>query len=188
LRLQPHGLDRVHHVSGLVVIGVAELRRPGGVFREIIEDGGKLREAFDGRVPRLGIRTGRALSRGQIHVLIQPGIRRRNLVRICGAGQYLGDQRVRIQGDRSHQLIQLVRIQLDVRRRSGLRVHIQLCCRNQQHRNHDRQHLARALIQGNGALRVHRRRPFGPSLVRYILACTPFGIYLIANGGPDRKT
>jgi hypothetical protein len=42
LRLQPHSLDSIHDVSGLVVIGVAELRRPGAVFREVVENGGKL--------------------------------------------------------------------------------------------------------------------------------------------------
>jgi len=51
LRLHPHGLDSVHHISGLVVIGVAELRRPGAILREIVEHGGKRRKAFDGRVP-----------------------------------------------------------------------------------------------------------------------------------------
>jgi hypothetical protein len=40
LRLQPHRLDRVHHVSGLVVVGIAELRRPSAVFRQVVEGGG----------------------------------------------------------------------------------------------------------------------------------------------------
>ncbi|HLM82888.1 MAG TPA: hypothetical protein VK302_19980, partial [Terriglobales bacterium] len=111
LRLQPHGLDSVHDVSGLVVIGVAELRRPGAVLREIIEDGGKRGEALDGRVPIHGVRPGRALLRGQSHVLVQPGVRRGNLVRIRGTSQYLGDQRVRIESNRGHELIQLLRVQ-----------------------------------------------------------------------------
>jgi len=132
LRLQPHGLDGVHDVSGLVVIGVNELRRPSAVFRQIVEDGRKLDETFDGRVPRHVVGPGRALIRGQIHVLVQPGIRRGNLIRIRGSSQYLSDQRVRIESNRGHQLIQLRRVQVDVRWRGRLRVQIQLCYWNQQ--------------------------------------------------------
>jgi hypothetical protein len=119
LRLQPHGLHRVHHVSGLVVIGVAELRRPGGVFREIVEGGGKRRETFDGRIPIHGVCPGRALVRGQIHILVQPGVRSGHLIRIRGRRQDLSDQRVRIESNRRHELIQLHCVQLDV---CGLRV------------------------------------------------------------------
>ena len=178
LRLQPHGLDSVHDVSGLVVIGVAQLRRPGGVLREIVEDGGKRREAFDGRVPIHGVRPGRTLIRGQSHVLVQPGIRRGNLVRIRGTSQYLSDQRVRIESNRGHELIQLHRVQLDVRRRGRLRVQIQLCCRNQQQRKHERHHLAHGLIQENCALGVHRLCPFGPTAptIGYILASNPSSV------------
>src|SRR5208282_5050351 len=125
LRLQPHGLDSVHDVSGLVVIGVAELRRPGAVLREIIEDGGKRREALDGRVPIHGVRRGRALIRGQSHVLVQPGVRCGNLVRIRGASQYLSDQRVWIESNRGHELIQLLRVQLDIGTRRG-RIRVQI--------------------------------------------------------------
>ncbi len=161
LRLQSHGLDSVHDVAGLVVIGVAELRGPGGVLGEIIEDGGELNQTLDGRVPIHGVRPGRALIRGQSHVLVQPGIGRSHLVRIRGSSQYLSDQRVWIESNRGHQLIQLHRVQLNVRRRGRLRVQIELRCRNQQQRKHERHHLARGLIQENCALGVHRLRPFG---------------------------
>jgi hypothetical protein len=88
-------------------------------------------------VPWHVVRPGRALIRGQIHVLIQPGICLSNLVRIRGCSQYLSDQRVRIESNRGHQLIQLHRIQIDVRSRRGrLCVH-QSCCQNQQRRKPD---------------------------------------------------
>ncbi len=122
LRLQPHGLDGVHDISWLVVVGVAQLRRPSRVLREIVEHGGKRRETFDCRVPRHGVRPGGALLRGQSHVLDQPSIRRGNLVRIRGASQYLSDQRVRIESNRGHELIQLHGVQLNVRRRRRLGV------------------------------------------------------------------
>jgi hypothetical protein len=165
LRLQPHGLDSVHDVSGLVVIGVAQLRRPGAVLGEIIEGGGKCREALDGWVPIHGVRPGRALIRGQSHVLVQPSIRRGNLVRIRGSRQYLSDQRIWIESNRGHELIQLHRVQFYVRTpRRRLRIQIQLCCRNQQQRNHERHYQALGLIQENCVLGVHRLRPFVLSL------------------------
>jgi hypothetical protein len=155
LCLEPERLHRVHHVFRLVVIGVAQLRRPSGVLGQIVEEVGKRRQAFDGRVPSHTVRRGRPLVRGQSQVLVQPGIRRRNLVRIRGTRQYLSDQRVGIESKRGHQLIQLVRRQRDVRCRR-LRVQIQLCrYRNQQHRKHHRQHLAHGLIHKNCGLSVH---------------------------------
>jgi len=124
LCLQAHGLHSVHHVSGLVVIGVAELRRPGGVFREIVEGGRKGRETFDSRVPIHGVRPGGALIGRQIHVLVEPGIGRGDLVRIRSRRQYLSDQRVRIEGNRGDELIQLHCVQLDVCRLGVLRIEI----------------------------------------------------------------
>jgi len=96
LRLQPHGLDSVHDVSRLVVVGIAQLRCPRGILRQVIQNGRKRREAFDSRVPSLSVRPGRALIGRQIHVLVQPGIRRGDLIRISGARQYLSHQRVRV--------------------------------------------------------------------------------------------
>jgi hypothetical protein len=159
LRLQPHGLDSVHRVARLVVIGVTELGRPSRVSRQIIEDGGKCCQAFDGRVPRHAVRRGRALIRGQTHVLVQPGIRCGNLVRIRGGGQYLSHQRVRIERDGGHELIQLIRVQFDVRAPGRLRVDIQLGHRYQQHAQHEDHRSASAPILGNCASRSHCRPP-----------------------------
>ena len=64
LRRETVGLDRIHHVFRLVVIGVAELRRPWGVLRKIIQDRGKRRETLQGRVPIHGVRRGCALLDG----------------------------------------------------------------------------------------------------------------------------
>jgi hypothetical protein len=159
LRLQPHGLDSVHSVAWLVVIGVTELGRPSRISRQIIEDGGKCCEAFDGRVPRHAVRRGRALIRGQTHVLVQPGIRCGNLVRIRGSGQYLGHQRVRIERDGGHELIQLIRVQFDVRAPGRLRVDIQLGRRYQQRAQHEDHRSASGRVLGNCASRSHCRPP-----------------------------
>ena len=146
LRRVPIRLDRVHHVFRLIEIGVAQLRGPRRVLRQIVENSGELRQAFDGRVPRHRVRTGCALIRWQRQVRIQPGIRRRNLVRIRGGCQHLRHQRVRVESKRAHQLVQLLRVQGDVRCHR-LRVQIQFyCCRNQHHREHRRQRLAHGSI------------------------------------------
>jgi hypothetical protein len=133
-------LDSIHDVSGLVVISIAQLRRPGVVLRQSVKFRGELYETFDGRVPRHVVSPGRALIRGLIHVLVEPGIGLGHLIRICGSSQYLSDQRVRIEGNRGHQLIQLHRVQLDIGRRGRLRVQIQLGCRYQQQRKRERHH------------------------------------------------
>jgi hypothetical protein len=140
LRLQPHRLNGVHDVAGLVVIGVAKLRRPGAVFRQIVERGGEFDKTLNGRVPIHGIRPCGALIRGQIHVLVEPGIGRGDLARIGGGSQNLSHQRVRIEGDRGHELIQLYRVQIDVRSRGRLGVQIRLRCRNQQQGKYERHH------------------------------------------------
>ena len=144
LRLEPQGLDRVHDVFRLIVVGVAQLRFPARVLREILEDSGKLREAFDSRVPSHVVHGTRALIHGHRNVGDRPGLRRVNLIRVGRRSQYLSDQRVRIEGDRGHQLVQLIRVQRDiVTRRRLLRIDSrQLRCRNQQRSEHDRQHLA----------------------------------------------
>jgi hypothetical protein len=139
LRLQPHRLDGVHHVTGLVVIGVAELRRPGAVFRQIVERGWEFDETLNGRIPIHGVRPCGALIRGQIHVLVKPGIGRGDLVRIRRGGQDLSHQRIRIESDRGDELIELYRVQIDVRR-LRLRVQIRLRCHDQQQRKHESHH------------------------------------------------
>ena len=141
LRLEPQGLDSIHDVFRLVVIGVAKLRRPTGVLGQILEDRGKLAEAFDGRIPSHVVHGAGALIDRQRYVRGRPGLRSGNLIRERRARQYLGDQRVRIEGDRRHQLIQLLRVQRDIgTRRRLVRVQIQLrCIRNQQRGKRERQ-------------------------------------------------
>jgi hypothetical protein len=116
LRRETVRLDGIHHVFRLVVIRVAELRRPRRILRHVIEHRGKFREALDRRIPIHGIRRGSALFRRQRQVGIQPCIGRRHLVRIRCGYQYLSHQRVGIKSKRRHQLIQLVSVQRDVGR------------------------------------------------------------------------
>ena len=92
LRLQPHGLDRIHHVARLVVVSVAELGRPGGVLRQFIQFSRELDQTLHCGIPSHAVRTGGALIGLQIHVLVEPCIGGRNLVRIGRTGQNERDQ------------------------------------------------------------------------------------------------
>jgi hypothetical protein len=158
LRLEPASLDGVHHVFRLVVIGVAQLCFPARVLCQILEDCRKLRQAFHSRVPSHVVHGGRALIDWHRNVRDRPRLRRGYLIRKGGGCQYLSHQRIRIECDRGHQLIQLVGIQSDVVcRRWLLRVDIQLrCIRNQQRGKRHRQQLARGLKKKIFALRDHR--------------------------------
>ncbi len=140
LSLQAHRLDGVHDVSGLVVIGVAKLRGPGVVFRQIVEDGGKLNETLYSRIPVHGVGAGSPLIRREIHILVEPGIGGRDLVGIGRSGQDLSDQGVRIESDRSHQLIELYCVQIYVRRGRSLSEETCLSCQNQQQGKHHGHH------------------------------------------------
>src|SRR5580692_1590831 len=53
LRAAPHNLNSVHHGLFLIVIGVAERRRPRDVFVHVTENRRKRSECFDAGVPRL---------------------------------------------------------------------------------------------------------------------------------------
>jgi hypothetical protein len=53
LRAPAHHLDGIHHVLLLIVIGVAQRRRPGQVFVHISKDGWKCGERLYARVPGL---------------------------------------------------------------------------------------------------------------------------------------
>src|SRR5580693_804445 len=53
LRFLAHHLNRVHHPLLLVVVSVAQRRRPGNVLVHISQHGGKRGERFHARIPRL---------------------------------------------------------------------------------------------------------------------------------------
>src|SRR6266851_3194536 len=69
--LAPH-LYGIHHVLFLVVVSVAERRRPGEVFVHVAQDGWECSERLDARVPRLLVHS---LSQGlalQIRMRVHP--------------------------------------------------------------------------------------------------------------------
>lgn len=114
LRLDAKRLNRVHHVFRLVVVSIAQLRGPRGIARQVIQHAGKLRQRLHRRIPRHRIGRRGKLIRGQAPILIQPAIRVGHLVRIRRPGQDLRHQRIRVERDRRHQLIELHRVQRNV--------------------------------------------------------------------------
>src|SRR6267378_4942942 len=115
LRPLAHGLDGVEHRLLLVHVGVAQCRRPGEVLVHVCQDGGKLRDRLDARIPGLLIdRLGQLLPL-QIGVLLHPTVSFHDFGRVGGGGEDPRNQGVRVQRDRRHQLLQLLGSLLDNR-------------------------------------------------------------------------
>ena len=155
LGLRAHRLNRILHVTGLIEISIAELRSPGRVLSHVVENGRKFNERFDGGIPRLRIGARGALGRRQIHILNQPGVGSPDLIRISRAGQDRSHQRIRIECNGGHQLIQLIRVQLHVRRSRRLRVQIDLYRGDQGYRKHHCQQLAGVVEGRRSTVEVH---------------------------------
>ncbi len=107
LRLLAQHLNRNEHVLRPVHIGVAERRGPAQVRVHVLENRGKLRERLDAWVPWLLIHGVGELLSLQTGMLLHPAPRLHDLGRIRRGGEDLRDQRVRVQGDRCHQLLVL---------------------------------------------------------------------------------
>src|SRR5208282_451167 len=69
-----HHLHGVHHILFLVVVGVAERRRPREVLVHISEDGGKCSERLDARVPRLLVHSLTQSFALQIRMRLHPSV------------------------------------------------------------------------------------------------------------------
>ncbi len=110
-------LDRVHHVGGVVDVGVTERRGPVDVAGHLVQHGGESGQRFDTDVPRLaGFGTLQRVA-FQRWILAQPLVGGGDLLGIRGAGQHLAHQLVWKQRDRRHHLRQLLGGRRRVRRR-----------------------------------------------------------------------
>src|SRR6267378_4112083 len=103
-----HRLDGVEHVLLLVHVRVAQRRRPGEVLVHVSQHRGKLRDCLDAGIPGLLIDSLGKLLALQIGVLLHPTLRFHDLNRIRGGREDLRNQRVRIERDGRHQLLQLL--------------------------------------------------------------------------------
>jgi hypothetical protein len=103
-----HPLNGIHDVALLRQKGIAQVNRPLDVVSQALYHVRKGRQSLDTRIPRLfrhRIREGLIF---QVLVAIQPPLEQNDFQRIRGRGQYLGQQRVWIQGNRRYQRIQLL--------------------------------------------------------------------------------
>ena len=117
--LLAHYLYGIRHILFLVVIGVTERGGPRDVFVHIAEDRGKCSEGLDAGIPVLlihGLAESVAL---QIRMSLHPAVGFHDLFGEGGSGQDLGDQGVRVEGDRCDQLLQLLGRLLRVLRSLG---------------------------------------------------------------------
>ena len=157
--LVAQGLDRVHHVVRLVVIRIAELRRPTGVLREIGEHIGERRQRLHRGVPRHRVHRAHALRHGNRGVLHRPALRGGNLVGISGCGQNLRHQRVRIKSDGRYKLIQLRGVQRNIHAAWRLSVHALLHRRDQQNRKRHGQCPPERTVENKEVLHFHHIEP-----------------------------
>ena len=108
LRALAHHLHRLQDVLRLVVVGVAQIRGPAHVPVHLCQHLGKCRQRLHARIPVLGLGSGCNLFRRRVALRLPPTVGIRHLGRVSGRSQHLGDQRVRIECDRSYQLLQLL--------------------------------------------------------------------------------
>ena len=102
-------LNRRHHIGGLRVVCLSERRGPAEVLRQVVEDGRKLRERFHAGIPLLFIDGLIQRCACQILVLLKPADGGSNLVGEGCGSKNLGNERVRVERDGRHQLLQIVR-------------------------------------------------------------------------------
>ena len=108
LRFGAQELDRRHHIGSLRVICLAQCRRPTQVLRHVIQDGGELGQRLHTWIPWLRVH-GLHERRTSEAALMNKVISGFDLVRKRCSSKNLGYQRVRVQGDGSCQLLQLLR-------------------------------------------------------------------------------
>src|SRR5882724_4308168 len=114
LRTLAHHLYGVHHVLFLVVVSVAERRRPGEVFVHVAQDGWKCSERLDARVPRLLVHSLSQSLALQIRMRVHPLVCLDDLLGKRRRSKDLGDKRIWIQRNRRYQLLQLLGSLLNV--------------------------------------------------------------------------
>ncbi len=135
LRLIAHRLHGIHHIAGLIVIGVAQGRAPAVVASHVIQHGRKLGHSFHARVPGHAVYGGGQLSGRHSAVLMNPVVGLVHLIGKRGRGEHLRHQRVRIERDGRYQLVELYSVERGI---SALRVQAGLCERHQQNRERHR--------------------------------------------------
>ena len=113
----PHALHRIHYVLLLRKERVAQIGGPGDVIIQPLQDVGEYHEGLNAGIPVLLLRGLRASGSVEAGVSLQPLISLDQFQRISAGHQDLAEQRVRVERDGRHQVIQLVGREGLVRRR-----------------------------------------------------------------------
>jgi hypothetical protein len=108
LRLLSHGLDRIHYILRLIVVGVAEVGRPLEVLVHLGEHGWERGERFYAGIPGTGVGSSSNLLGGGVALGLPPAIGFDDLGWISRGCKNLRYQRVRIKSNWSYQLVQLI--------------------------------------------------------------------------------
>lgn len=107
--LRAHSLHRAHYVGLLGQERIPKVGSPADVVGQQIERIRKRYQRLDARVPVLQPGSVHQLSSLEVAVPPEPLVRFHDFQRIRTRRQYLAEQRVGVQRDRRHQVIQLVR-------------------------------------------------------------------------------
>src|SRR3984885_5981353 len=103
----PHRLDCCHHIGLLVGECLSQAGCPCQIASHVMQHARKLRQRFHAWVPWLFIHLIRELLLIRIRILGEPVVCIGNLLWISRCSENLSDQRVGIEGNGSHQSIQL---------------------------------------------------------------------------------
>ena len=104
--LPPHALDGIEHVRLLSEEDVPQLRGPVEVLRHPTEHVGEVRERLDARVPGLRLERLVELLPAQLRTFLDPALGLHDLERVGRGHQDLHEQRIGIERDRGHQLVE----------------------------------------------------------------------------------
>ena len=106
--LLSHALHGVHHIALLREEGIAEVGRPLDVVAQAFDDVGQRGEPLNGRIPIFLLDGGGEGLALQVGVFGHPLLQLDDFERVRRGGKHLRQERIRIEGDRGHQRIELV--------------------------------------------------------------------------------
>ena len=107
LCLVAHALHGVHHILRLVIVGVAQIGRPLDVLVHLRQHGREGAKGLHAGIPGVGVGAGRNLAGRGVALALQPAVGLHHLRGIGRSREHLRHQRIRIERDWRHQLIQL---------------------------------------------------------------------------------
>jgi hypothetical protein len=105
----PHSLYGVHHIAFLSQKRISKVRRPGDVFRQVLQDTWKNHESLDAGIPVLTQGCLRQRLITHIRIALQPLTGFDNFKRVRCGDKNLADQWIRIERNRCDQIVKLIR-------------------------------------------------------------------------------